>query len=201
MPDIVKNHFIKIFGPNADSDYQLLLEQYSESHRFYHTLHHIEDCLKKYEEVEDKLQNKETVLTALLFHDIIYNPRQKENEEKSAEYAEEILLNFNFEDQFISRVKDLILLTRHPSKPQSLDDKYLIDIDLSILGAERDIYEVYEENIRKEYSHVPKLLYKIGRSKLLKSFLKEEKIFQTDTFHDPLDSQARANLEWALHNL
>lgn len=201
MPDIIKSQLLKIFGPEADSDYQDFINRYSESHRFYHTLQHIEDCLKKFEQIEEKLTDREAVLTALLFHDIIYNPRQKDNEEKSADYAEKLLIKNDFQEQFISKVKELILLTRHPSKPQTVDEKFLIDIDLSILGAERDIYEVYEKNIRKEYSHVPKLLYKIGRSKLLKSFLKEEKIFQTDAFHDPLDSQARANLEWALHNL
>ena len=76
-----------------------------------------------------------------------------------------------------------------------------MDIDLSILGEDKNTYEKYEENIRKEYIHVPKAMYKLGRKKLLKKFLAQERLFQTDIFFEKYEEQARVNIEWAINKL
>ncbi len=59
----------------------------------------------------------------------------------------------------------------HYEIPKDEDTKYLIDIDLSILGSPLDKFYDYEKNIRKEYEFVPIDLFREKRSELLKSFL------------------------------
>lgn len=182
-----------------DSEYKLLIERYSEPHRYYHTLKHIEDCLQKLAEVEHLCDDLKSLQLAIFYHDFIYFPKRKDNEEKSAEHAYKLLQSNS--EKTAAKVRDLILLTRHPSSPVTGDEHLLLDIDLSILGANEEEYQSYEENIRKEFIHVPKLLYKIGRSKLLKKFLKQKRIYHSDYFNSRYETQARINLEKALKNL
>jgi len=190
--------FKSIFGKET-AEYAFLIEKYSEPQRFYHTLKHIEDCLKKCEKVKHEIDDLKPFQVALLYHDLFYAPKRKDNEEKSAEYAFELLNKSNFDNA--QKVKDLILLTKHPSIPKTQDEMLLLDIDLSILGEEQSIYEIYEENIRKEYIDVPKVMYSFGRKKLLKKFLAQERLFHTDYFYKKYEDQARTNLKWAIERL
>ena len=190
--------FTGIFGLN-DSEYAFLISQYSELHRHYHTLAHIEDCLFKCDIGIEHINDLKSFQIALLYHDIFYDPKRKDNEEKSADYAFKFLNQLHFQNA--QKVKDLILLTKHPSVPKTQDEKLLLDIDLSILGEDKNTYEKYEENIRKEYIHVPKVMYKLGRKKLLKKFLAQERLFQTDIFFEKYEEQARVNIEWAINKL
>jgi predicted metal-dependent HD superfamily phosphohydrolase len=92
-------------------------------------------------------------------------------------------------------VHRLILITQHPSNPPSNDAKMLVDIDLSILGADKVIFAEYERNIRKEYSWVEASIYCIERRKVLRSFLTQQQIYQTDYFYTRREQQARDNIE------
>ena len=93
------------------------------------------------------------------------------------------------------------MLTKHPSQPVSSDEKYLIDIDLAILGSSREEYKLYTEQIRKEYSFVPMEAYKTGRKNLLSSFLQEDFIYSTEYFQVKLEEQAKVNLRKELQGL
>ena len=70
----------------------------------------------------------------------------------------------------------------------------LVDIDLSILGADKVSFAEYECNIRKEYRWVEALHYRIERKKVLQNFL-VQRIYQTDYFYKRKERQARKNLE------
>ena len=48
----------------------------------------------------------------------------------------------------------------------------VVDIDLSILGRNRQDYDLFEERVRKEYKWVPGPLYRRKRIEVLESFLK-----------------------------
>ena len=194
----IKRVFETIFG-KLSSDYGFLIQSYSEPQRHYHTLDHVEDCLQKCAKFENEITDLKSFQTALLYHDLFYDPKRKDNEEKSAEYAFKLLERLNFTNS--QKVKDLILLTKHPSIPKSKDEKLLLDIDLSILGEGPKVYEFYEENIRQEYIHVPKIMYSFGRKKLLKKFLKQQRLFHTDYFFQEYEQQAQENLKWAVNRL
>ena len=201
MPDIVKDKFFEIFGGKAGSDCKNLIKSYSEPHRFYHTIHHVHDCMEKFIQIEHHLTDRYSVGIALLYHDIVYDPKADNNEEKSAKTARRVMMKYDFDTAKTDKVYEFILLTKHPSEPNSVDEQFLIDIDLSILGASPEIYKTYEENIRKEYSFVPEYLYKKGRSKLLQTFLNKKKIFKTEIFAELYEGHARNNLAAAISKL
>ncbi len=184
----------------VESIYKNILDGYSESHRHYHTIDHVKACLCHLDSVEN-VANRRDVEIALWFHDVIYDSFKKDNEERSAVFAGSELTVLGESKQTIDSVKHLVILTKHPSNPKELHEKYLIDIDLSILGSNKDAYDRYEHWIRKEYSKVPSILYKRGRKKVLRSFLDQPKIYSTELFSKKYEANARKNLKNALYHL
>lgn len=185
----------------VESGLENLLRQYAEKHRFYHTIEHIKACLGFFDEVKSSISDAKSLEIALWFHDVIYDPIRNDNEAKSALFAKSFLESIHDSDYDIQKIEKLILQTKHPSKPTNSDEKYLIDIDLAILGASIELYNRYETWIRKEYKRIPDLLYKKGRKKVLNSFIDLERIYQTDYFYKKFEVQARKNLNAALNKL
>jgi predicted metal-dependent HD superfamily phosphohydrolase len=64
-----------------------LLPRYSEPHRHYHNVQHIEECLREFEFGQHLAADPAAVELAILFHDAIYDPRRSDNEEQSAQLA------------------------------------------------------------------------------------------------------------------
>lgn len=64
-----------------------------------------------------------------------------------------------------------------------------------ILGTQRDIYDKYAENVRKEYSFVPKKVYALKRVEILKNFLNQKYIYRADTIRKHYEEKARINIE------
>lgn len=181
-----------------------LVTRYSEEQRAYHTLTHIFECLSSLDRVRHLLNKPAEVELALWFHDVIYDSTRKDNEEQSAIYAANALQSIHIDVNSISRVVDLVRLTKHTSEalvPLTNDEKFLLDIDLAILGAPPSIYDTYEKNIRIEYAHVPAIIFRYGRKKLLNKFLNKPRLYQTDYFYNALDTQARLNIRRALFSL
>lgn len=181
-----------------------LVARYSEKQRVYHTLTHIFECLSSLDRVKHLLENPAEVELALWFHDVIYDPTRKDNEEQSAVYAANTLQSTHIDVDAIAQIAHLIRLTQHTSEPLvplTNDQKFLLDIDLAILGAPPSIYDAYEKNIRIEYAHVPAILFRYGRKKLLNRFLNKPQLYHTDYFYNALDTQARLNIRRALFSL
>jgi predicted metal-dependent HD superfamily phosphohydrolase len=166
---------------------------YSKKSRHYHNLTHISDMIDCYETYLEKLQFPNEILYAIFYHDYIYNSRKKDNELKSAEYALSILpKNISFDRQLVF---DAICATQQHQHNAIEDINWLIDFDLKILARDWEGYQIYFEQIRKEYRIYPDLLYKPGRAKALKHFLENESIFQTDEFRNLYEEKARMNIQ------
>jgi hypothetical protein len=60
-----------------------LQSAYSEKHRAYHTSRHIDECLALFDELKHLASHPPEVECALWFHDAIYEPMTKSNEERS----------------------------------------------------------------------------------------------------------------------
>ena len=88
---------------------------------------------------------------ALWFHDAIYDPKAKDNEQRSAELCRRTAEEAGLPEAFGRKVYDLVLTTQHHGAPEGGDARLLVDIDLSILGRPREAFDEYETNIRKEY--------------------------------------------------
>jgi len=85
--------------------------------------------------------------------------------------------------------------------PKNIDEKFVVDIDLSILGQLQERFDEYEKNIKKEYSQIPEEKFKGGRKIILKKFLDRQNIYFTDFFRKKYELQARENLERTLSQL
>jgi predicted metal-dependent HD superfamily phosphohydrolase len=89
------------------------------------------------------------VKTAALLHDVLFLPKDKYCEERSAKTSEYILQNLNYSEQDISEVKTLILATKVPQKPEGLLQQVLCDADLDNLG--RPDFFSLGEKFREEF--------------------------------------------------
>jgi predicted metal-dependent HD superfamily phosphohydrolase len=135
---------------------------------------------------------------AIWLHDVVYDPHASDNEEMSATIAGKILSELGCPETKAKKIRELILITKHIQPPATTDEQLILDIDLSILGQPANIFDEYERHIRAEYSWVPEEAYRIGRSKVLQSFLGRTSIYNTERFVKLYENQARANILKAL---
>jgi predicted metal-dependent HD superfamily phosphohydrolase len=90
------------------------------------------------------------------------------------------------------------MATRHEALATMPDAQFVVDIDLSILGATEEAYSRFEENVRKEYRWVPSMIFRRKRAEILQSFLARPTIYSTKPFQARYEAQARRNLESAV---
>ena len=176
-------------------------KSYTHKKRYYHTLSHLDNLLTQLTEVKVNIESWESILFTMFYHDIIYNALKSENEEKSAELAQKRMTQISVPNYIINNCKTQIIATKkHLAYPES-DTNYFTDADLSILGQSLENYTTYSQNVRKEYSVYPDLIYNPGRKKVLEHFIKMERIFKTDYFYLKFESQAKSNLRLELEQL
>jgi predicted metal-dependent HD superfamily phosphohydrolase len=178
-----------------------LIARYSEPHRKYHTPQHLDECFTKFEELRTEAEHPEEVELALWFHDAIYDTKRQDNEEKSAQWARASASAANLSPAVAERICTLIMATRHNALPGSTDEKVLVDVDLSILGAAAGRFDEYENQVRDEYAWVPGIVFHAKRREILKGFLARSSIFNTRKFIEEYEAQARANLERSIKRL
>jgi len=179
----------------------LLNRLYSKDIRHYHNLGHIQQCLSVYDSFTEYYAKSVYIEYAIWFHDIVYDPKSDINEENSAFIWSLLAVGDRLSLEEIVKVSDLILITKHDTEPKESDEKLIVDIDLSILGSPKEIFSEYGENIRKEYQHVNDEDYRIGRTKVLESFLNRGSIYYTDFFKKNYEKKARLNLTEAIEKL
>lgn len=190
------------FGLPANSEtYAALIAAYTEPHRAYHSMTHIDACFRHLTASEDLAERPREIELALWFHDAIYKPFSATNEEDSAEMAKMFLQDNDVASDISGRIVDLIILTKDHGTPDTPDAKLMMDIDLSILGTPPHIYAQYEQDIRFEYKRVPKFIFRKKRKEVLKTFLERPQIFHTPKFQQSHEAQARVNLAAAIKAL
>ncbi|MGH1364141.1 MAG: HD domain-containing protein [Calditrichia bacterium] len=175
--------------------------RYRSPNRYYHNTTHIENCLSLLNEFAHLADRKLLVEAAIWLHDAIYQSFSSKNELKSAELAAKMFGELGMNEEDAQVIYDLILITAHREKPEGNDARLLVDIDLSILGADAAAYDVYERAIRKEYRFVPKRFYQPGRKKLLTSFIERPQLYCIPELRDRFEKQARENLKRAIERL
>lgn len=174
---------------------------YTESHRAYHTLQHLAECLDQFDRVRPLVEQPTAVELALWCHDVIYEPHRHDNEDASAQWAQQLLAEVAAPAALIQRVTALIRLTQHNAEPVDQDGAFLIDIDLAILGADADRFAEYEAQVRQEYGWVDWPAFCTGRATILRAFLHRPTIYRTTFFQTRLETQARTNLAAAIAQL
>ncbi len=172
-----------------------IIQAYSEPHRRYHGLSHLAYIFAALDQHESRLTEPERCWMAAWYHDIVYNPRAKDNEAQSADRAAAELPGLGADPALADRIAALIRATaNHQSGGSDFDDALFLDIDFSILGAPSAVYDAYAAGVREEYSWAPGLLYRQGRRAFLKPAQAAMRTFLTDIFEDAMGGQARENM-------
>lgn len=195
--------FWRGLGGSGDSAARFaeLEARYTEPHRAYHNLAHVMDCLGKLGTASHLAMNPAAIEMALWYHDAVYDPRAKDNEEQSAALAAQVAKAIGLPDAIRAQVNPLILATKKHETAVHPDAPLMVDIDLSILGAARTRFDEYEMQIRREYHWVTPEAFAAGRIAVLQGFLNRPSIFTTEFFRSQFEQPARDNLARSIARL
>lgn len=169
-----------------------LVRLYSEPHRRFHTLDHINDCLRRFDEVGPLMKRPEAVELALWFHDAIYKPGARDNEERSAElFARE---SAGAEAAFTSRVCDLILATKHVVSDLPGDRGFMVDIDLGGFADPWDLFMSKGEDLRAEHATQSDDEYYRSQIKFLSRLERRRYFYCTSYYRSRYEKSAKENV-------
>jgi len=175
--------------------YQELVSRYSEPQRHYHNLRHLGECLAEFDSARELAKAPVAVELAIWFHDAVYDPHAADNEERSAELAQQRITQGGGGAELGRAVAALVQATKTHDPGWHPDAPLLVDVDLSILGQPKERFQEYEAQIRREYHWVPVETFKVKRAEILKMFLARDRIYATDCFFVKYEQRARSNLQ------
>jgi predicted metal-dependent HD superfamily phosphohydrolase len=173
-------------------------EAYADPSRGYHDLTHLGEVLAHVEELmpaDDP--EREAVLLAAWFHDVVYDGHG-DLEERSARRAADALGGTPLAEE----VARLVRLTGgHRPGDDDRAGQVLCDADLAILAADPDRYASYTRGVRREYASVPDADFAAGRAAVLADLLAKPSLFHTDQGRSRWERRARANVEAEIRSL
>ncbi|CAG7581442.1 MAG: Phosphopantetheine adenylyltransferase [uncultured marine phage] len=150
-------------------DAKELRKRYNEPWRFYHNENHIINLIEKFTSLKhDKGLTEEeldTMIEAAYYHDVVYNPWSRTNEEDSVEFYKTSVPNPKDE------VIEIILGTKEREKSEGKLSSIFWEVDNSILKSDIPTLMEYEKKIFKEFQFVDYSVYKEGRIDFLKTCL------------------------------
>jgi pantetheine-phosphate adenylyltransferase len=139
---------LEYLGINPD-----VIKRYDEPHRYYHNFDHIIYMLNFLGDISDEL------FIAVIFHDIVYDPKRSDNEEMSVKLLES---NYPYDLEISNAIMDT-----KTHKPSGTLSELLCEADLNILNSTFKNLVDFENKIFKEYQFVDWKIYKRERIKIL----------------------------------
>ncbi|HUU58176.1 MAG TPA: hypothetical protein VMZ50_01425 [Phycisphaerae bacterium] len=171
-------------GP-SEMVFAALEAAYAQPHRHYHTARHVVQVLSELDAAEHACEDPVAAELALWFHDGIYDPRTRNNEEMSAQWLETALRAAGGRSATWTRAAAHIRATAHAEAGTlDPDTKAVLDCDLAVLAAPERIFDRYCRDVREEYGWVPWGEYRDERARILRGLLARPRIFQTAAFAD-----------------
>ena len=140
---------------NFEGVHKFLMERLQQLpfHYTYHNAQHTQSVIQSVEEIgeSEKLDSESLLLvkTAALFHDAGFLNSYNDHEDQSCVIAREMLPEFQYSEQEISTICDLIMVTKLPQTPRNLMGRVLCDADLHYLGTDR--YVSISEDLYDEF--------------------------------------------------
>jgi predicted metal-dependent HD superfamily phosphohydrolase len=185
----------------AQETFEELQDAYTYPQRIYHSLEgHVAGGLLVLEDIRMKgmAKNFNALEFAWFCHDAIFDPKEKDNEEKSAEFAVNLCKKMKLCDEFCKAVRDLIIVTNRPVIAEDIDDQLIIDLDHINFGWDNPSFKEQTQAIRKEMIFLGDKEFAQENQKLFTKMLKKKSVFLTDYFKEKYERRARSNLERAL---
>lgn len=187
---------------------------YGQSHRYYHNIQHVNDCLAEFYKSEPKADMVHAVTWGIWFHDAVYNPYAPagQNEYDSAKLFRLHGWADSRELQEVEMVAFAIRATAHHTDSRiwcsdhisawGLDiTQLLLDIDLAGFGSPLSVYSRNSLNIRKEYYRTTDTDFIAGRLKFLQAINRRETLYYTEYFRDAYHTQSKSNIEFEIEVL
>lgn len=161
-------------------DQRRLFKKLSEKHRFYHNSNHINDILlmirhynpSEYNNFNISSIERNILITAALYHDAIYSPTSKDNEEKSIEFFLSHCSSKNRESEIL-QVSTIIRDTINHTPSTKLSQ---IFCDFDLAGLKKGDFTnmlIGEKKLFLEFQKFDYSDYKKGRITFLQSFLEK----------------------------
>jgi predicted metal-dependent HD superfamily phosphohydrolase len=209
----------------ADDVGEHLVACHREPHRHYHTVLHVAAVLGHVERLVAEHEaagpvtatvtgiitgiDVDAVVAAALFHDVVYDPRSTTNEARSADEAAAACRTLGWSDERVELVRSLVLATagHEPDSGPAASAAavaaraVLLDADLAVLGSDPADYATYVRQVRHEFAHVDDATWRLGRARVLRSFLDRPAIYATARVVGEREARARANLLAELSSL
>lgn len=170
---------------------QELVKRYSEPHRHYHNLEHISMLFAAASGHGIRLSTPQ--MLAIFYHDAVYDPTRKDNEEKSNELFLEHHAGTLIKDYTI-RVSNMIFDTKF-HRSDDHESQVILDLDLCGFGYDYSTFQYTTSLVRKEYSHLSDDVWLANRKLFLESLLNRKYIFNTHWGRDFYEIKARRNIE------
>jgi len=146
-----------------------VFKSYDNPNRHYHSFNHIIDMVNSH--ISSSAVTDNQLFLAIMFHDIVYNPKESDNEYNSAAFFRVIMDRYKVTSRMVTdKISDAILQTKYClDSPSTGLGRDLVKLDLEILNC-GDIkrYMDYEHGIFKEYQWVDLKKYKFVRLEILK---------------------------------
>lgn len=171
---------------------------YTQPHRYYHNINHINFCLGQLELVPKLDSYEEKIVTyAIWYHDAIYNPYSIKNEAASAELFRATHTNSDI-SVYINNIEDAILETAYHTddvlEPTSTT-ALMLDIDLAGLGQDWETFSDNGDMIRLEYSHIDDYTFTHNRLKFFEALARKSHIYYTEFFSHKYEVAAQTNVD------
>lgn len=184
-------------GHDGAAERTLLETAYGDPARTYHNWTHINAMLNLLDGVRSRGEFADVELPevelAIFFHDVVYDPQAKDNEQRSAAVLRS--MSAGIDVGLVWNVCLMIVATEKHGPSEDASTRLLLDLDLAILGAPSDDYDGYATAVRKEYAFLPDERWNTGRKRVLERFLERPVVYQTGHFQDLLEQNARQNIQ------
>jgi predicted metal-dependent HD superfamily phosphohydrolase len=192
----------RFHAPSAATTFGDLMTRHSEPARRYHGQSHLTALFYLMALHASHIGPGTSPRLAIWWHDAIYDPQARDNEDRSADLARAHLAELGAPASLIQTTANLILMTKnHWSGPSAGDGDYFLDADIAILGSPSAVYDRYAADVRQEYAWAPDPAYRTGRSSFLQAALTRPRLFRTDAFETAYGQQARINMRKELASL
>jgi predicted metal-dependent HD superfamily phosphohydrolase len=189
-------------GRPAAMAFDELITRHNEPQRRYHGVGHLSALFYLMALHASHIAPGASARLAIWWHDAIYDPQARDNEERSAELACEHLAQLGAPAALIQTTANLILMTKnHWAGPSAGDGDYFLDADIAVLGAPAKVYDRYAADVRQEYAWAPDPAWRSGRSTFLHAAVTRPRLFRTDAFETSYGQQARINMRRELASL
>lgn len=179
-----------------------VVRAYGEPGRRYHSMEHIEHCIRQLELVQRELgpsaglegDQVDAVEFGIWYHDVVYVTRAKDNEARSADLFAQIAEGV-LDAARIDDVHRIIMATLHLAKPHQADECLMVDIDLSSFGMKWDHFRRDSVAVRTEMGHQSEAEFSRGHARFLNNLMARDSVYSTEFFRDLYETRARENIE------